>query len=269
MGFVVSGGGGCDTLFFVARGWFGSTAFRGPEWPRAAPAWPKRGHVGPRENVPLRVCAATVVQVPLQPLELPADQSSLPSEVGTFLAAAATVSAQLRAGPGSAQSPGFVASDYELVYRTLRTLRQNEPDLRRFCEWGSGLGVVAGLASQLGFQAYGIELDARLVAASQRLLDAHQLTPTIVGGSFVPASYRQREAATDLDARTVWSGPDAYQDLDCDLDDFHVIFAYPWPTEEEHYQDVFRSGADYGAILVTYVGTDGIRAFRKVGKRRR
>lgn len=218
--------------------------------------------------MPRQGLSATVGEVPLQLLDLPADPSPLPAGVGTFLAAAATTGAQLRAGPGSGESPGFVASDYELVYRTLRTLRRAEPDLRRFCEWGSGLGVVAGLASQLGFQAYGIELDLRLVAASQRLLAAHRLSPTIVGGSFVPASYRLRDAATDLDARTVWSGPDAYQDLDCDLDDFHVVFAYPWPTEEEHYQDVFRRGADYGAVLVTYVGTDGIRAFRKVGKQR-
>ena len=31
-----------------------------------------------------------------------------------------------------------------------------------FCEWGSGLGVVASMAAMLGFESYGIEIDEQL-----------------------------------------------------------------------------------------------------------
>ena len=61
---------------------------------------------------------------------------------------------------------------------------------------------------------------------------------------------------------------EAYRDMDLEIEDFDVIFAYPWPTEEEQYCELFRCFADYGAVLITYSMTEGMRAYRKVGVER-
>ncbi len=205
----------------------------------------------------------------LQQLELIADPAPLPVAVARFLAAAAARIDAYFDRPGAVQGIGFVPSDYEAVYRTLRTLRLVAPEALQFCEWGSGFGVVTGLACGLGFDAHGIEIDATLATAARALLAEHRLTAEITVGSFIPDDPEQRERLADADGRTVLSGPSAYVDMDLDLLDFDVVFAYPWPSEELRYRELFRRGADYGAVLLTYSATDGVRAFRKVGRRRR
>ena len=52
-------------------------------------------------------------------------------------------------------------------------------------------------------------------------------------------------------------------------DDLDVVYAYPWPDEEAVTAELFERYAGTGAILLTYHGGDGIRARRKVDKRRR
>src|SRR4051812_41299195 len=70
----------------------------------------------------------------------------------------------------AARAPAFVPGDYVGAYRVLRALsgsglvRGN-----RFCEWGSGYGVVTCLAAGLDYEAYGIEIEGELVDAARRL----------------------------------------------------------------------------------------------------
>ena len=45
----------------------------------------------------------------------------------------------------------------------------------RFCEWGSGFGVVVGLAALVEFDACGIEIEALLVAEARKLADDFDL----------------------------------------------------------------------------------------------
>lgn len=204
----------------------------------------------------------------LRSFAIAADPSPLPRAVAALLADGRSRIDAYFARPGMVAGTASIPSDHELVYRTLRTLRATEPDARTFCEWGSGFGVVAGLAALLGHDAHGIELDPDLVTASRSLLRDHRLAATIVRGSFVPAGYAPRQHLADLDTRTVLSAPCAYDDMDLGLDDFAVIFAYPWPTEEDLYKDVFARYADYGAVLLTFSPSEGMRAYRKVGKGR-
>jgi len=60
----------------------------------------------------------------------------------------------------------FVPSDYAAVYQALA---QIEPPPRRVLEWGCGLGVVAGLAAMLGWEAEGVE-QSRILAGEARAL---------------------------------------------------------------------------------------------------
>ena len=64
-------------------------------------------------------------------------------------------------------------------------------------------------------------------------------------------------------------GDQAYEDLDLDIGDMDVIFAYPWPDEEFVTTELFEHYAGAGALLVTYHGGDDFRIRRKTPKRRR
>jgi hypothetical protein len=190
----------------------------------------------------------------------------LPARAAAFLADARARIDAWFARPEHQAGIGFIPSDHELVYAALAALRRSHPDGLRLLEWGSGFGAVTGLAASLGFRAHGIEIDAELVAISHELLAAHRLPATIVQGSFVPPGARDDDLA-DLETRTVLGEPDAYDELGADLDDFDVVFAYPWPTEEELYCDWFQTNADHGAVLLTYSRLEGMRAYRKIARR--
>lgn len=207
--------------------------------------------------------------MPLVPFDIDPVRTPMPAATSAFLAAAQARLDAWFARPEHKTGIGFIPSDHELVWRTLAAVRRDQPDARHLLEWGSGFGVVTGLGALLGFQASGIEVERDLAAASRDLLAAHGLRATIAEGSFVPDGYTARERLTDLETRTVLDAPDGYDELQADLDDFDVVFAYPWPTEEELYCDVFARGANDGAVLLTYSRAEGMRAYRKVARRAR
>jgi hypothetical protein len=205
--------------------------------------------------------------MPLVPLELDVASVPLPAAAAAFLASAQARIEAWFARPEHRSGIGFIPSDHELVYAALAALRRTQPDATRLLEWGSGFGAVTGLAAGLGFAAHGIEIDGELVASSRELLAAHRLQATIVQGSFVPPGVGA-ESHDDLETRTVLDADDGYDELGSDLDDFDVVFAYPWPTEEAMYCDWFRQRADHGAVLLTYSRLEGVRAYRKLARGR-
>jgi hypothetical protein len=162
----------------------------------------------------------------------------------------------------------FVPSDFAIVYRALEAARELmlAPG-RRFVEWGSGMGVVSCLAAMLGFDAIGIEIEPELVALSERLASDFGLDVEFVEGSFLPVG---SEELVDQQGDVTWlrtDGADAYALLDLEPDDFDVVFAYPWPGEEQIVFDVFEAYAATGALLITFHGQEGIRMQRNTGRR--
>ena len=200
--------------------------------------------------------------VPLTTFEIEPAVGALPAEVVAFLEDAETRIDVYFEHRRKDRGIGFFPSDYELGYRTLSALRK-DGERRRLCEWGSGFGVVVGLGVFLGYEAHGIEIDPELVEISRRLLADHGLDAQILQGSFIAEDYARAEQISGVETVTILSGADAYGDMDLEIDDFDVIFAYPWPTEEEQYCDLFLTFADYGAVLVTYSMIEGMRAYRK------
>lgn len=159
---------------------------------------------------------------------------------------------------------GFVPSDFPTVYHHLAVLAElNLAAGRRFLEWGSGTGVVACLAAMLDFDAVGIEIEPDLVAIAIGLANDHQIEAQFVCGSFVPDG---AEDLLDRQEDITWlrsDGANAYEELGLEPDDFDVIFAYPWPGEEQIVFDLFAKTAAVGALLVTYHGQEGVRVARK------
>ncbi|MBC8351151.1 MAG: hypothetical protein H8E66_04145 [Planctomycetes bacterium] len=194
--------------------------------------------------------------------------SPLPSDVAAFLTEVDDrIDQFMREHP--TWGSGFVPSDFVTVYYALRAITAtNLTTGRHFCEWGSGFGVVAILAEMAGFQAYGIEIDRDLVDEAHKLVSDFELEADFVHGSFIPQGSEAcaEEAYADNDAGVVWlvtETDDAYEELGLDPDDFDIIFAYPWPGEEDVIDRLFDRCAADGALLLTYGQQNSVRLQRK------
>ncbi|GAF86733.1 unnamed protein product, partial [marine sediment metagenome] len=196
----------------------------------------------------------------------------LPDEVAAFLR-----EADLRVSQFVRNCPilltGFVPSDFVTVYQALRAIAEAKlAPGTSLCEWGSGFGVVALLAAMLEFRACGIEVERDLVDASRRLAEDFGLPVEFVHGSFVPlgAEACAEEAYADNNADFFWLVTDAdnaYNELGLDPEDFDVVYAYPWPSEECLIESLFEKYAAEGALLLTHNKYQSVRLRRKVGKR--
>lgn len=160
--------------------------------------------------------------------------------------------------------PSFVASDFLMVDQALGAVL--ERDLApgpAFCEWGAGFGVVAGLAALRGMDAYAIEINRGLVSACERLMADHGIDVTLAQGSLVPEGGDEIVDAMAQQAWLLTNEHPAYDELGLDLDDFDLVFAYPWPGEESLVEALFDAFAAEGALLLTYHGMNEIKLQRK------
>lgn len=205
--------------------------------------------------------------MPLVELSLPQGGPGLPDKVRAFLREA---DRRIRRFQSSGGVLAFVPSDYRVAYAALRDLAAAEvAPGNLFCEWGSGFGVVACLASMLGFESCGIEIEGELVDAARQLADDFDLPVDFTQGSFIP---RAGAAALLGDAEFAWLTTDAggcHGAVELGPDDFDVIFAYPWPDEESLIESLFERHAAAGEVLVTYHEGQGLRLRRKVTPTRR
>jgi hypothetical protein len=160
--------------------------------------------------------------------------------------------------------PAFVSSDFRLVYAALRQLEASKLAFGDwFCEWGSGLGVVACMAALAGFHAWGFEAQIEMVRYARQLAAAFDLPAEFTCGSFIPASARRELLAGREFAWLSTGGRCGHEALGIGLDEFDVIYAYPWPDEEVLVEQLFEGHAKPGALLMTYHGDRGLCLRRK------
>ena len=150
---------------------------------------------------------------------------------------------------------GFVAADYSQVFRALLSLRHRALS---FLEFGSGLGVIAIMASRLGFRAYGIESESRLVTMSCQLAEKYASDAQFATGNFIPDDYEWSPKHIDGDFRTALDDASGYDELDMELRDFDLVYAYPWPDEYPLYQDILRQCGGKNSLLLTYDVREGM-----------
>lgn len=153
----------------------------------------------------------------------------------------------------------FVPADYDEVLAVLLALRRPG---RRFLEWGSAIGVVTIMADLLGYDAYGIELDAALVSSARALAERTGSGARFVAGSFIPMGWQWRPPDGDGRSATIGEGPSGYIELGRALDDFDVVFGYPWSGEEELMLDLMRAHGGRDALLMLHTVEDGITVYR-------
>lgn len=199
----------------------------------------------------------------LEDVEVIIDTRVVPDDVRAFIADADQRIEAWMTDQAKRTPLGFVPSDFIRVYAALHDIveRGLAPG-RSLLEWGSGFGVVASMATWLDLDAHGIEIIPDLVEASEQLASDHELPSQFHVGSFVPS---EGEELTDAVPDSHWleTGRAAYGEIGLDIDDFDIVFAYPWPGEEEVTAALFeRYGQDDG-ILVTYHGYEGIKVRRR------
>ena len=154
----------------------------------------------------------------------------------------------------------FVAADYEVVRAALLPLRAPG---RRFLEWGSASGIITIMADLMGFEAAGIELDGALVETARALAARHGSNARFVAGSFLPAGYVWKTRDGDTRTGTIGEGPSGYLQLGRALEDFDVVFGYPWGGEAPLMLDVMRRYGGEDALLLLHDTNEGVRAFRR------
>lgn len=153
----------------------------------------------------------------------------------------------------------FVAADYEEVLAAL--LRHRAPSLK-FLEWGSASGVITIMADLLGFEAYGIELDASLVSTARTLATKFESRARFVAGSFLPAGYVWRPSSGDGRIATIGDGASGYRELGHPLDEFDVVFGYPWGGEEPMMLDLMQTYGRSDALLLLNTVNGGVKEYR-------
>jgi hypothetical protein len=152
----------------------------------------------------------------------------------------------------------FVPADYGKVLPTLIELRATGAS---FLEWGSGNGVITIMADLLGYEACGIELDSGLVDEARSLAARFRSGARFAEGSFLPAGYEYRDPTGDRRTGTIGVGQSGYLELGRPLEDFDLVYGYPWGGEESVMHDVMKKYGGREARLLMH-GSTGIQIYR-------
>ena len=187
----------------------------------------------------------------LIPLDLAWDsESELPAEIDDFLRRADSLLQAYWDSWHRRPIEQYVACDFRDVYRALASLRNSHlANGNLFCEWGCGFGIVTGLAAKLGWDAVGIEAEPFLVEQAAKMLRDEKIAAEVWNGNFLPSGAERLARRQATHASLFHRIASVYGSQSLDVDDFAVIFAYPWPGEDYFLKDVFRCYAADQAIL--------------------
>lgn len=182
----------------------------------------------------------------------------------------------------------FVAADYLLVYQTLAWLRGSQMMIgNRFLEWGCGFAAVTLIADSLGWDCIGVESESTLIGHGRKTVAdwcdmlrdeaaadpaSHSAVdhpparpPELIRGNFLPGGADRLADDPTLPSLGHDCEP-VYRSLGLELDDFSVVYSYPWPGEDEFHESVFDRYAARGAVLVQFCGPNDVRAWRAVSR---
>ena len=203
--------------------------------------------------------------MPLIDVALPCQRANLPKSVSALLRDADQLASRMEAHPDGPPL-GFVPCDYARVANALGAVMEHQLATgSTFCEWGSGLGAVTSLASLYGFDSCGIEIEPTLVSESRALAARHNLAVSFVEGSYIPPAADRLTVPVGEDFFWMVTEPDrAYETLDREIEDFSVVFAFPWPAESHLITHLFERHAASGALLLTYHHNGTVCLQRKV-----
>jgi hypothetical protein len=191
---------------------------------------------------------------------MPIEELAAPGSALAGLVEAQRVSSLALRGDGLAD---YVGSELLAVNRVLARIQAE--GLARgplFCEWGSGLGGVCGVAALNGFSPFGIEIQPELVDSARLLAKDLDLAMVFAEGTFLLPG--DEDLAGETAHTRLTFDHDAWNELGLAPADCDVVFAYPWPGEEACLDGVFARHASPGALLATFHDWDHVLVQRKL-----
>lgn len=209
----------------------------------------------------------------LEQISFPLKSREIPSEVAAVLAEADRRCDDFFDEGLGRRYPRYLPSAPEVVYGAMLSLKEAgylSGDV--FCEWGCGFGVASCMASLMGFEAYGIEIEDELADRATQLAQDFELRVEILCTSYLPEGYEECDGvggkdllapeATTSRGETIETTP-SYEGLDpFEVD---LFFVYPWPGQEELMMDLFEAVSSEEAVLLIYHGDGEISAHRRGG----
>ena len=210
--------------------------------------------------------------MPIEEIDLKIEGKKLPEKVKNYLRDANKRIDELFETERNRKIPQFIPCNDELLYHWLAAIKTSELCLGKvYCEWGSGYGVGACLASLLGYKSYGIEIERTLIEASRKLAEDSNIAVTIIERDYMPEGFECYEGsggAELIKPENYTYGErnefrPRYEGMDADLDEVDIFFIYPWPGEQEFVLEFFQAVAADGALCLIYLGDDEFGLYQK------
>ena len=206
-----------------------------------------------------------MLSMPLQTLSLSLSDDPPPADIADWIDEANRRREKFYNEGLGLRIPRYVPSNPEMVYAAIADLKESG-HLRGqiFCEWGSGFAIATGIASLLGMQAFGLEIEPELIARSRNLAAYMKVPLTILDSDYLPEGFDESEemGGKELilpEATMAGSMLPEYEGLNpADVD---LFFVYPYPDQEEVMMDLFAAVASHGAVLLIYREEGEVDAF--------
>ena len=118
------------------------------------------------------------------------------------------------------------------------------------------------MAAELGFDAIGVEAETTLYQQALQTISRWPCDAEVFAGNFLPKSAKQLADDPTLPSLGHMAST-IYPSLGLEIDDFSLIYAYPWPGEDDFLEAVFERYAAKGAMLLMFCGPNDLRLLRK------
>ena len=118
------------------------------------------------------------------------------------------------------------------------------------------------MADLMGFEASGIELDDSLVRVARELAERSGSNARFVSASFLPLGWSWSPPDGDGRTGTIGQGTSGYLELGHALEDYDVVYGYPWMGEERMMHDLMRSHGRRDALLLIHTVESGVKIYR-------
>lgn len=125
---------------------------------------------------------------------------------------------------------------------------------RSFIDLGCGDGRNVFIASYLGFDACGVDINPNLIRLCNEHLNQFKeqgldLDCNFSTGNFIPYNLRQKLRKKKQEEHVILAGKDAFKDLDRKLEEMDILFIYPWAEQVPIVFDIFKNYTKKDALL--------------------